>query len=218
MTAPERLALLLPLANGDDLAPKEVRRRLLAFLNRFEATGLRLQMDARMLDANDAPDAELKAVQRKVEMLFATGFRFVGPRWRGFEDTGPDDIRLPLTFPSLRFGAFGAAPGKRRDRGRFTLWVDGNRRRDLVPFLAMWLLTTGGIATSRCPAPQAEHWDRQCNRFLLWSGRGRPPKVCSPKCADRVKAKKKHDKAQRERKELEALRKTAQQQRERKKR
>ena len=219
MTAPERIRQLLPLANGDDLPPNALRQLLLAFLNGFEAPGLRLQPDAGMWDAyRDAPDVEVKAVQSKVQMLFATGFMFEGPRHAGTENIGPDDIMPPLSFPSLRFAAFCQPHRKLSAPGRYTLRVDANRLRDLVPFLAMWLLTTGDIAVSRCSAPRSEHWDQRCNRFLLWSGRGRPPKVCSPKCADRVKAKKKYDKAQRERRELEALRKAAQQQRVRKKR
>jgi hypothetical protein len=214
MTPPDRIRQLLPLANGDDSSPNALRQLLLAFLNGFKAPGLRVQADAGMWDAyREASGAELKAVQRKVQMLFATGFMFEGPRAAGTENIGPDDIMPPLSFPSLRFAAF--CPPRRRlsTPGRFTLTVDGNRLRDLVPFLAMWLLTTGDIAVSRCQAPRSEHWDQRCNRFLLWSGRGRPPQVCGPKCANRVKAKKKYDKARRERRELEALRKAAQQRR-----
>jgi hypothetical protein len=216
MTAPERIRQLLPLANGDELPPKVVRQRLLSFLNGFEASGLRLQPDAGMWDAyRDAPDAELKAVQSKVQSLFATGFMFEGPRHAGTENITPDDITPPLSFPSLRFAAFCQPRSKLSTPGRYTLRVDGNRLRDLVPFLAMWLLTTEDIAVSRCLAPRLKHWDQRCNRFLLWSGRGRPPKVCSLKCADRVKAKRKHDKARRERRELDTLRRAAQQQRRR---
>jgi len=219
MTASERIRHLLPLANGDDLPPTALRQLLLAFLNGFEAPGLRLQPDAGMWDAyRDATDVELKAVRSKVQTLFATGFMFEAPRYVGTENIGPDDIMPPLSFPSLRFAAFCPPRGKLSAPGRYTLWVDANRLRDLVPFLAMWLLTTGDIAVGRCLAPRSKHWDQRCNRFLLWSGRGRPPKACSPKCADRVKAKKKHDKARRERRELETLRQAAQQQRGKKRR
>lgn len=211
MTAAERIRRLLPLANGDDLPPETLRQTFLAFLHGFSAPGLRVQPDAGMWDAyRDAPDAELKAAQRKIQMVFATGFMFDGSRREGREAIGPDDIMLPLSFPSLRFGAFSQPGRKPSTSERYTLRVDGNRLRDLVPFLAIWLLTTADLAVSRCQAPQAEHWAEQCDRFILWSGRGRPPQFCGPRCANRVKAKRKFIQTRSERRAVDALRRSTQ--------
>jgi hypothetical protein len=210
MTSPERIRQLLPLANGDELPSKTLRQLVLTFLNQFEASGMRLQPDAGMWDAySHATDTELKAVQEKVQKLFRTGFLFDRPRHSGTEHIRPEDIALPLSFPSLRFAAFSSPRGRLKTDARFTLRVDGNRLRDLVPFLAMWLLTTEDIAVSRCQAPESKNWRQRCDRFLLWSGRGRPPKVCGSKCADRVKAKRKFERARDERTELRAFRKGA---------
>lgn len=215
MTTPERLAQLLPLANGDPLSEADLRRRVFRFLQGFEASGLRLPSGEQELwDADGATAAELAAVQRKVQMVFATGFMFDAPRGRGTENDGPDDVRLPLTFPSLRFAAFRPPRGQ---RSRFAFIVEGGRLRDLVPFLAMWLLTTAAITVSRCSAPRYRAWKERCNRFLIWSGQGRPPEVCTRKCAARVKAKRVNEQQRREREAWQAAeRKKAALQRQRK--
>jgi hypothetical protein len=205
MTAAERLALLLPLANGDTLPDAEQRRHVFRFLQGFEARGLRLPAgEGELWDAHDATAAELAAVQRKVERVFFTAFLFEGEPAKGTENTEPDDIRMPLSFPSLRFGAF--SPPSSRRRSGFTFIVEAGRLRDLVPYLAMWLLTTESIKVSRCTAPQRGKWKERCGRFVIWLGRGRPPKVCRVgKCAGRVKSKSKHAKYQAIRREHAAL-------------
>lgn len=217
MTTPERLALLLPLANGDRLTEADLRDRVCRFLQGFKAQGLRLPSGEQELwDADSATASELKAVQHKVQSVFATGFLFANPG-QGAEGIGPDDIRLPLSFPSLRFGAFTPPRGPRRDGSRFAFMVEAGRLRDLVAFLAMWLLTTENVAVSQCAAPHYRSWKERCNRFLIWSGQGRPPEVCSKKCAARVKAKRVHEQQRREREAWQAAqRKKAALQRKRK--
>jgi hypothetical protein len=191
MTASARLGVLLPLANGDELSEADLRRRVFRFLHGFEGRGLRLQSGQQELwEVHDAAAAELKAVAKKVQTLFTTGFLFDGPAAPGTEGTGPDDIRLPLTFPSLRFGAFTPPKGRPRPDAMFTLIVEAWRLRDLVPFLAMHLLTTEGTTVSRCTAPAYRRWADSCNRFFVGSGLGRPRSVCSEACGARVKAKK----------------------------
>ena len=183
-----------------------MRRRVFDFLHHFEARGLRLQSSQHELwDLHDATAAELAATQKKVEQVFATGFMFESPRHEGQEDVGPDDIRLPLTFPSLRFGAF--VPSRKQQRGRFTLKVEAGRLRDLVAYLAMWLLTTEQVAVSRCTAPAYRDWASRCDRFVVWRGQGRPPKVCSPQCGARVKAKRVAEQQRREREAWKAAQK-----------
>jgi hypothetical protein len=200
MTTPERLALLLPLANGDQLSVADLGSRVFRFLQGFEARGLRLPSGEQELwDVDGATASELKAVAKKVERVFETGFMFEGPRAAGTEGIGPDDIRLPLTFPSVRFGAFIPPPGRRRADRRFTQVIEAGRLRDLVSYLAMYLLTTGAIAIERCPAPRYRNWKERCDRFFILGGQGRPSKTCSQKCASRVKAKRVNEQQRRER-------------------
>lgn len=215
MTTPERLALLLPVANGDQLSEADLRRRVFRFLHGFEASGLRLQSgEGELRDAHDATAAELAATQRKLQRVFATGLLFDGPPAIGTEGIGPDDIQLQLSFPSLRFGAFSPPRGQ---RSRFAFMVEAGRLRDLVPFLAMWLLTTEAITVSRCSAPRYRDWKERCDRFLIWRGQGRPPEVCTKKCGARVKAKRVNEQQRREREAWKAAqRKKAALQRKRK--
>jgi hypothetical protein len=200
MTTPERLTLLLPLANGDQLSVADQRSRIFRFLHRFEARGLRLPSGEQELwDAHEATATELKAVAEKVKRVFTTGFMFDGTPAPGTEGIGPDDVRLPLTFPSLRFAAFSPPPGRRRADRRFGLMIEAGRLRDLVPYLAMYLLTTEAVAIARCPAPRYRAWKERCDRFFIVGGHGRPSKTCSKKCATRVKAKRINEQRRRER-------------------
>lgn len=201
-TPAERLTLLLPLANADALSADELRDHVFRFLQGFKTGGLRLQSGERELwDAYDAPEVELKAIARKVRLVFTTGFLFDRPG-PGTEGITPDDVTLPLTFPSMRFGAFRPTRERKHKQARpdrFTLMVDGWRLRDLVPFLAMWLLTTEDIGISRCTAPAYRNWEEDCGRFFVGSGLGRPRLVCDAKCGSRVKAKARRDKERAER-------------------
>lgn len=82
---------------------------------------------------------------------------------------------MPLTFPSLRFGAFS-------QRRPFTLLIEAGRLRDLVPYLAMYLLTTEPVSVARCPAPAIRNWKEECGRFFprrAWAPVERvQPEVC----------------------------------------
>lgn len=190
MTTADRLGFLLPLANGDELSDEDLKRRVFKFLHGFEGRGLRLPTGQQELwDVENATEAELKAVVKKVQLLFMTGFMFYGPPARGTEGTTPDDVSLMLKFPSLHFGAFSQRRGARPD-APFMLLVEAGRLRDLVPYLAMHLLTTEAISVSRCAAPAYRRWSEACGRIFVGRGLGRPRGVCSDKCAARVKAKK----------------------------
>ena len=188
---------MLPLANRDRLSEADLRRRVFRFLHGFEARGLRLQGgQGELWDTHHATATELKAVAEKVARVFTTAVLFEeGHAPPGTEGIGPDDISLPLTFPSLRFGAFGHG----RQRGRFSLFVEAGRLRDLVPFLAMHVMATEEVSVSRCHAPAYRDWAHECGRAFIWRGHGRPPLVCSKECAARVKAKRVATLAKRER-------------------
>jgi len=222
MDAAARLDQLMPLANGDELSERALRQRLLAFLHGIDLPGLRLRRDAGMWDTHDAPAAELRATQRQLQDLFASAFWFSEheahlPYWvppgtpKGskaeFEDPiSWDDLRPPLSFPSLRFGAEYIA----RPSARWALRVDAGRLRDLVPFLALWMLTCGDLSVARCEAPAAAAWDRPCGRFFISGGRGRPSRTCSDKCRRRVKDKRKNERIRELLRENTALRRAAQ--------
>ena len=214
MSSPERLAELLPLANGDPLPPKALWRALLAFLNRFEAPGLRLPRDAGMWDAyRDASDAELQAVARKVRTLFEAGFLFEGPRHMGTEGIGPDDILPPLAFPSMRYLPLRPPPGRSEHRrGRWTFMVDGAGSA-----IQCRSSQCGCSQRARSPFRAARRRKRSIGRTLQpvsASGRvvGRPQMVVRSEVRGRVKAKKET----RAGPKLVALRKAAKQKRGRK--
>jgi hypothetical protein len=210
MKPAERLAPLLPWVNGDPVPVPQVRQLLLAFLDRFAFGGLATTREAGMWDAyRDASASELEAVRKRLWTLIDSGFWFETPRDDGV-DIDPDSLTV-IGFPSLKFAAWRDPKNKRRSRGSYRLVVNAWRLRDLVPFLAMMLLLTSRVVVSRCPAPKKGDWKSTCGRYFVWSGEGRPPKVCPPTssgrslCADRVKAKMKFEKKQRERKAEKAL-------------
>lgn len=202
MTPAKRLSLLLPLANRDDISDADLSRRVFKFLHRFEARGLRLpEGEQELWDLDSADATELRAIGKNVAHVFFCGLLFDGPQPKGWTNSGPDDIPPPLWFPSLRFGAF--APGGRR-RGRFTQIVTAKHLRHLVPFLAMHLLISEETRIGRCHAPARRNWKNECGRIFIWSGHGRPPKVCSKACGIRVKAKRVNEHARRDREETRA--------------
>ena len=210
MTTLERVQKLLPWVNGDRLTSVEARGVVFGFLYGFEAAGLRLPSDGGLWGAHDATAKELEATLAKLRDVFAVGF------WFAREEVPPDglghmgwsDIALPLSFPTLRFGATRADRRKqsRREftpRGAYTLLVDSDELQDLVPFLVMHLLTTGDLLVGRCSAPKFRSWSERCNRLFIWGGgKGRPSNVCpGGQCGSRVKAKSKQERAKRDRRE-----------------
>lgn len=202
-TPSDLLSQLLPLANGDALAERELRRRVFRFLRDFEARGLRLCAgQGELWDAREAALTELKAVARKVERVFATWLLFEGSPQEGTEHVGPDDVGGLLSFPSLRFSAF------RPKKGRTCMMVEAFRLRDLVPYLAMYLLTTEDVTVGRCPAPQRQHWKEECGRLFIAGGHvGRPSNTCSRPCAVRLKNKRVHEQQREDLKRAAAARK-----------
>ena len=199
MTTADRLGLLLPLANGDEPSEADLKRRVFRFLQGFEGRGLRLPTGQQELwDVENATEAELKAVVKKVQLLFSAGLMFDGPPAPGTEGITPDDVSLMLKFPSLHFGAFSQRRERARPDAPFMLMVEAGRLRDLVPYLAMHLLTTETVGVSRCTAPAYRRWSECCDRIFVGSGLGRPRSVCSDKCAARVKAKKVNEQRRRE--------------------
>jgi hypothetical protein len=202
MTATERLLLLLPLANRDPLTTAELRSRVSDFLDGFEARGLRLSGgEDHMRNVHHATPAELKAVAEGVAHVFFVGLLFEGPPWKGMEDTGPDDMGMPLEFPSLKFGAF---KPKVRKRARFDWMVEADSLHDLVAYLVMYILATEETRFARCHAPALRNWKNKCHRILIGGGLGRTRLTCNDACAARVKAKKVNDQARRERKAWQA--------------
>jgi hypothetical protein len=169
------LAHLVPLVN-DTLSDKAVTQRLRAFLNRLDASGLRLPRQAGMWDVYGASTTELHATQKKLRELFDWGFR---------QDLDWDEMMPPLSYPSVRY-----VPTQVDER--WTLVINAGRLRDLVPFVAMWLLTYGDTHVGRCTAPRPRAWNQTCGRYFVSSGVGRPRQTCSAKCALRAKNKQKH--------------------------
>lgn len=180
MTPTDRLDHLILIANRDPLTEAEVRRRLFRFLHGFKTQGLRLGAGERELwDVRHATAKELAATTRKIEMLFDVVWMFERPSHPSAGNIGPDDVGAPLSFPSLRFAAFWGQPG---------FIVTAGRLRDLVPYLAMWLLSTEPVVVKQCQAPAFRDWQATCGRLFVQGAMGRPRKVCGEKCAARVKA------------------------------
>jgi hypothetical protein len=120
-----------------------------------------------MWDAYYAPQQELQAVRRKVQRLLNSALPMdeeLHPSVRfAFED-----LRLPVTAPSLRFGVHPKS---------HEFLVEGGRLRDLVPFLVAHELSRSSTVV-RCEAPAAGNWERRCGRFRGWLGKGRRPRFC----------------------------------------
>jgi hypothetical protein len=193
LTAPARLALLLPWLNGDGLGVVEIRRQLEDFLEAFnmsEGVGhLRTQVGQNELRSISAP--ELDKLRQSLFDLLRRGFLPTPDEHRASGEWWP----WLQPFPSLQFGAIHRSrqsPGKlsratKSERrayaapGAYTQLVVG-KLRDLVPFLVLHLLTAPGMAViARCPAPAPNDRTSRCGRFLVTAGRGRPRKFCSRK-------------------------------------
>lgn len=174
----------------------------MAFLHAFVGQNLHARTYTSMWEAHAVAAAEFEAIRRKVRRLMEAGFpdsggesRYLkesdqdrerrpafikkGDR-RGTENIGFEDMSLPLSCPSLRFGI-----RPHTKRGASVLFVEGGRLRDLVPFLVLHLLTTGQTVVARCDAPAPGAWSERCGRFYVWIGKGRPREFCSDACRAR---------------------------------
>jgi hypothetical protein len=206
MTPAEQIELLLPWANDHDdaLTLGVVRECLRRFLRSFSGSRLRVTGHRGLDLVHDASHAELQATRRKVMRLLESAFWFSvdAPRdRRGHESLDWDDVRLPLSLPSIRFAAARRAKGyvKRSQLGRkdhrqllaggaYEILIEASRLRDLVPFLVLHLLAMpGAIGVARCSAPAPNDWTQRCGRlFIIATGRkGRPREYCSRECTDR---------------------------------
>lgn len=192
MTATERLALLLPIANGDPLTTAQLRQRLFDFLRGFTARHLRLpKFEHELHQVSRATSSQLHDAAEAVVKVFTLGLLAYGPH-EGFEDTEPDDVAM-LTLPTLAFGVF--RPKKKPGRSRFDWIVEAEDIEDLVPFLAMYLLATETTRIMRCHAPRRGNWEGKCHRIFVGGGPGRARLTCDTACAVRVKNKRVNDDA-----------------------
>ena len=222
MTTAEQIDLLLPWLN-DRLPDRAVRRLLHAFLASFRATRIRLPEPGGHDLVADATDEELAATRRKLERLLSSAFWFSDEDegdHRGTKHLDWEDVRLPLTFPSIRFGAARQVASVKRsalnrrerkalaDRGAYQVLIEAGRLRDLVPFLVLQLLAAPGeITISRCPAPAPLNWKQRCGRlFIVAKGVGRPKEFCSRDCTNRRDSVRKEERKQEERKRAHARR------------
>jgi hypothetical protein len=167
MTSAERLDLLLDWINGDKVSDAKARQLLLGFLHGFAGRNLRCSRDAGMWDAYDASNSELEAVRRKLRRLLESALPMdeqLHPSIR-FEF---EDLLLPITAPSLRFGVHPKS---------HELMIEGGRLRDLVPFLVAHELSRS-MTVVRCEAPAPRAWESRCGRFRGWLGKGRRPRFC----------------------------------------
>lgn len=201
LTAPARLNLLLPWINGESLPKELVRQRVMSFLHDFVGQNLSAKTYDSMWTAYHATAAEFEATRRKVRRLMEAGFPDSGGESRylketedrrgrpafipvgdrsGLENIGFDDMLLPLSCPSLRFGI---KPHAKHEASE--LFVEGGRLQDLVGFLVLHLLTAGQTVVARCDAPAPAAWHERCGRFYVWVGRGRPRSFCSDECRTR---------------------------------
>lgn len=227
LTAPDRLAQLLPWLNGEPLTDADIRQQLHAFLRSFdeatEHTGY-----LRIVGPVSARSVESETLERLRIALKATlqsGFwedRLVGTDT--IERTW--EVRMRPHAYQLRFGTVrrrdetpyaepSQNPSRRAKRqhaapGAYELVVSGPVS-DLVPYLAMHLLTAPGAASiGRCPAPAPNNWDARCHQFLLRTTQGHPREFCSEAC--RVRS---HAERARKKQEVEAAAKRRRQRRRR---
>lgn len=184
MTAPDRLAPLMPWINEDRVTDAHVRRALLRFLKDFPGQRVKLQTDAGMWNAYYAASDKLETTRKNIVALLDAALPSRDGDRRGTENITFEDCAPPLACPSLRFGVW---PNKS------DLLVDGELH-DLVPFLVLHLITSHQVEIARCEAPFPKKWERHCGRFYVWLGRGRPKMFCSDACKTRH-----HDKANYER-------------------
>ena len=185
MTAPDRLAPLMPWINGDHVTDAQIRRSLLRFLKGFPGQRLKLQTDAGMWDAYTGSADELNATREKIITLLDAALPSRDGDRRGTEDITFEDCVPPLACPSLRFGVWPDTSD---------LLVDGDLH-DLVPFLVLHLITLRQVEIARCDAPFPNNWARHCGRFYVWLGRGRPKMFCSDACKTRQHGKANYEKA-----------------------
>ena len=178
LSPPEQLRLLLPWINGEGLDARAAHRALVTFLEHFHAPHIRVHAAAMTREAHrgasttalDATRATVRAVLTRV---------CVEP------PAGTEDITVPLSCPSLRFGV---RPGPEPD-----LYVDAGRVRDLVTFLLLHLLTLGEVTAGVCHAPAKGASTRRCHRVFVQNGHGRPALFCSTACRWRYHNKLKSD-------------------------
>lgn len=159
VTAADRLAILIPWLNGDDVDPEDVALR---FLNSFNV------------------DRGVLGVLRHTGHDGAM-FDFLETRLELLEILQWADASQPPLKPlqHLRFSIVTA------DDGRYRFLVHGDAQEALL-FAFMQTLTEAA-PLGLCPAPAPHDWTRPCDRlFVIQSGRGRRRKYCSDSCRVRM--------------------------------
>jgi hypothetical protein len=203
LTAPDRLALLVPWLNGaydehvlrisnrpEDTEtftdPLLVRRALAAFIGSFDGSEGAAHVVAEPDDTVEALDDEaIGDLEARLRILLEQGF-----------GENPFDADLAFPASSLRFAVRNAGrqkPAKRgsvvaggvtalrnyQAPGAYVLRVQGPTL-ELVPFLLGHLLTAPGMASvKRCGR-------RGCRHFVITATakRGRPQRFCSAACRE----------------------------------
>jgi len=205
LTAPDRLALLLPWLNGEPLTDADIRRQLRSFVRSFdeatEDTGYLRVVGMAAAGVLSLDATALQRLRDELRAVIHSGFphdRSIGPdrierTWAVRQRPVPyrllfGTVRVrdeePIVKPSRKEKRQREAPGA------YELIVSGDMS-DLVPYLVMHLLTASkAVAVARCPAPAPNNWDERCRQFLIRSGQGHPREFCSEACRVRSHAER----------------------------
>jgi hypothetical protein len=198
LTAPARLALLLPWLNGDRLTFEDIRERVWRFLappTPTDPTRPSLA-DAGHTSVDLEPALrELYGSQRLARTIPAVSPSLLA-RLRTELRQALDGQKIPLRMrfairevrsrASVKLSTLTAAERRAHlGPGRYFVAVEGSGLRDTLVYVFMRLLTAPGVATlAKCPAPRAKHAAEACGRWFVATGqrRGQPRKFCSDVC------------------------------------
>lgn len=209
LTAPDRLALLLPWLNGESLTNTDTRQQLRSFLRSFdEATADTGYLRVIGMAAADGLSLDATALERlrdELRFVLRSGFpldRSIGPErtertWEVRQRPVPyrlflGTVRRREETPSAEPHKNPSSGAKRQHAmpGAYEMHVSG-AVSELIPYLVMHLLTAPKAASvGRCPAPAPNNWDERCQQFLIRSGQGHPREFCSEACRVRSHAER----------------------------
>lgn len=205
LTAPARLALILPWLLGDPLSHVEIRRRIASFIAESRLAGpdlIWLHVPPRQwrnrrarVAGNPWQPERLERLRSRLLALLTEAVPPAPPRRARDTMRALPSLRLTIARTRAPRPAGTLSTDERRTYlgpHAYRMVVDGELD-DVVTYCVMRTLTEpGAVALVRCPAPAPGNWSERCGRFLVAGGRGRPREYCSLACRVRHHSEEVH--------------------------